>query len=306
VGHKCQILQNMHVCYFYDVFVSGKDAIDMEVEFKFAQRSNDRAMFVLLSMSLLRDDERKLVGAVCVLKDITRIKEVEQIKADFISMATHELKTPLSIIKASAGNVLDGVVGKINKAQRECLEIIKNTSDRLLGLASDLLDLSKFESGLYELTIEDIDIGRIIHRCMIDFEVLIKQKKIKASSLLPKGLSKIPADFNKLEQVMINLISNAVKFTPEGGQIKIEVEEKKDFLECSVSDTGPGIPDEAKADIFDKFKQIYDKQARQRGGTGLGLSVVKTIVAAHKGEVWVESEVGKGSRFVFKIPRKRP
>ncbi len=291
-------------CYFYDVFTSGKDAIDVEVEFKFAQRRRNGIMSALLSVSLLRDDERKLVGAVCVLKDITKIKEAEQIKADFISMATHELKTPLSIIKASAGNVLDGVVGEINKPQRECLEIIKNTSDRLLDLTSDLLDLSKFESGLYELTIEDVDVGSIIQRCLSDFEVLIKQKKIKVSSLLPKGLLKISADFNKVEQVMINLVSNAVKFTPEGGEIKIEVEEKKDFLECSVSDTGPGISDDAKADIFDKFKQIYDKQARQKGGTGLGLSVVKAIVQAHKGEVWVESEIGKGSKFVFKIPKR--
>jgi len=294
-------------CYFAQAFSSGKDIIDAEFNLmpynKKGSAGRSKNISILSSISLLRGDDAKIIGAVCLFKDISRIKEAEQIRTDFISMATHELRTPLTIIKASANNILEGITGEVNQEQKNCLEIVKNTSERLLGLTSDLLDLSKFESGVYELNIEKVDMVEIIKRCIAGFTLLCDQKKIAISYSVPQDLSVIYADFNKLEQVLINLISNAVKFTPDGGKINIAIEDRESIIECSVSDTGKGIAEEARNKIFDKFQQIYDKESRQRGGTGLGLSVVKAIIEAHKGKVWVESVLGKGSKFVFTIPK---
>lgn len=287
-------------CHFEDAFLYDKNTADIECEFRPAP---NKKVSALSSISLLKDDEGKLVGAVCVFKDITRIKEIEQMRSDFVSMVTHELKAPLAIIKASANNLLDGLTGEISPKQKDCLEIIANTAQRLLGLANDLLDLAKLESGSYELTLGDVDANEIINNCLKDFEALTKQKKIRINSFIGRDVPKIRADFNKLEQVFINLVSNAVKFTSEGGEIRVGAVDKADCLEFYVSDTGKGIPLDAQERIFNKFQQIYDREARRQGGTGLGLSVVKAIVEAHKGKIRVESAPGKGSKFIFTIPK---
>lgn len=295
-------------CYIDEAFTHNKNIVDVEFELIL---SGAKKMSALGSISVLSGDEGKIVGAVCVFKDITKIRAAEQMKADFVSMVTHELKAPLSIIKASANNILDGISGEINRDQKTCLDIIKNTSERLLGLANDLLDLSKLESGAYELNLEDVDIREVIQNCLKDFEILISQKKLKVSFDSKKEFPLARADFNKLEQVFINLISNAVKFTPVAGEIRINAEVGDDVIKFSVSDTGKGIPKDAQERIFDKFQQIYDKEARKLGGTGLGLSVTRAIVEAHKGQIWVESPptgeergLGKGSKFIFTIPKK--
>ena len=291
------------ICYFEQLLSSGNNTL--EVEFTLEPRAGVK-ISVLSSLSLLKDNEGKITGAVWLFKDISKIRIVEKMQADFVSMVTHELKAPLVIIKASVNNILDGVTGSINEQQKQCLEITRNTSERLLGLAGDLLELSKLESGEYELNIDKVDMRQLIEQCLADFEPLIKQKRLSAAYYIPDDLSEISADFNKLEHVFINLISNAVKFTPENGKIHIEVEDKSNLVECSVSDSGKGVPKDVQEKIFDKFKQIYDRDSRKQGGTGLGLSIVKAIVEAQKGKIWVESELGKGSKFIFTIPKQVP
>lgn len=288
------------ICYYDDMLSAGKTTIEAEFSFEPKKRVK---ISVLSGLSLLKDDEGKVTGAVWIFKDISKIRQLEEMRQDFVAMVTHELKAPLSIIKASANNILDGITGAASQEEKQCLEIIRNTSERLLSLAGDLLDLSRIESGEYQLTIVEVDMRRLIQQCLDDFEPLITQKHIGASYYVPEGLGLVWADFNKLEQVFTNFISNALKFTPEGGRIHIEVEDKPGLIECSVLDTGKGIPKEAQEKIFDKFKQIYDRESRKLGGTGLGLSIVKAIIEAHKGKVWVESEPGKGSKFIFTIPK---
>ncbi|MDP1852629.1 MAG: ATP-binding protein [Candidatus Omnitrophota bacterium] len=299
----CQVFSGSlceNVCYFEKLLSSGSNTL--EAEFILSPSPNAKIP-VLSSLSLLKDNDSRVTGAVWVFKDISKIRAIEKMRADFVSMVTHELKAPLSIIKASVNNVLDGITGAINEEQKQCLEIIRNTSSRLLGLAGDLLDLSKIESGEYELNIERIDIKRLIQQCLADFEPLIAQRHLNAGYSISEGVEFL-ADFSKLEQVFINLISNAVKFTPENGRIHIDVKDVSGAIECSVSDTGKGIAKEDQEKIFDKFKQIYDRESRKQGGTGLGLSIVKAIVEAHKGKIWVESEPGEGSKFIFTIPKK--
>ena len=144
----------------------------------------------------------------------------------------------------------------------------------------------------------------IAKRCASGMQTVASKKNVEVCCEVSEGFPKqISADPNRIEQVLINLLSNAVKFTPEKGRITLRLREEGRNVECSVSDTGKGIPKDSLEKIFDKFHQIHETESRQKGGTGLGLAVVKTIIEAHQGKIWCESEVGKGSRFIFTIPK---
>ena len=287
-------------CYFEKVISSGTDKTDVELVLK---NKNGKAVPVLSDSALLKNEKGDLVGIVSVLKDMTKLKEIERMKSDFVSMVTHELRTPLSIIKATADNVRSGVVGAVNPEQKDFLSIIIETSERLNHLVDSLLDLSKLELGKVQLNIEKIDLGELAKKCVASMTFLAQRGKIDLMCKTPKEFPLVPADYNRIEQVLLNLLSNAVKFTPTSGKITLELEEKGPMVQCTVADTGKGIPQEMLGKIFDKFQQIYDRESRRKGGTGLGLAVVKTIIEAHQGKIWVESEMGKGSKFIFTLPK---
>lgn len=287
-------------CYFKKIFKSGEDVVDEEVVIK---KSGGVDIPALSSVVLLHGDEGKVAGAVCVLKDISKMKEAEKIKADFMSMVTHELRSPLAIVSGSVENILDGLLGDVNEGQKKGLEIIQRISKRLIALTNDLLDLSKLDANKIDLIKEKIDIAGLLKRCVDETKVLTDQKQI---ALNYEGSDKevnVDVDVNRIEQVIVNLLSNAVKFTSENGTIIVSLTEHKSVLECVVSDTGAGMPADALERIFDKYQQVNDQEARKRGGTGLGLAVVKGIIEAHDGKIKVESELGKGSRFIFTLPK---
>jgi len=242
-----------------------------------------------------------------------QLKELDTLKSAFIANMSHELRTPMNAIIGYTDLLLDEVDGPLNDDQKASLKKVAANARHLLQLINDVLDISKIESGKIELRTGELDLKELIDGIMVTFEPLIAKKGLTFSINIENGAEKLYADYDKAKQILINLISNAVKFTHQGGiTINARVSERgKDregnpqFIEISVADTGIGIKREDLDRIFDKFAQADISTTRQYEGTGLGLSIVRGLVALHKGMVWVESEVGKGSTFYVLLPFKR-
>lgn len=251
-------------------------------------------------------DEQKggngMRGAVAVFHDISRLKELEKIRQDFVANVSHELRTPLTTIKGYTETLLDGTLRE--EVAPQFLQVIQKHADRLAKIVEDLLILSKIESKEFQLKIENIAIPQLIED-VFDF---VKESADKKKINLTKGeihsSLEVDADRNYLEQVLINLLDNAIKYGREGGEITIFVVKKsqKEIL-FSVKDNGAGIPKEDLPRIFERFYRVDKGRSQGLGGTGLGLSIVKHLVQAHGGNVWAESQPGQGSTFYFTIPK---
>ena len=238
---------------------------------------------------------RELAEAFRLMCD--RLKEVDRIKTDFFAMISHELKTPLTTIKEGTNLLLEGIGGSITEKQGKLLTIIATESKRLAGLVNSILDLSKMESGMMMYTFHPGRIPPLIDQAVKEIAPYAEAKRIHLQKQVAADLSSYRMDGERILDVLRNLLGNAVKFTPEGGQVTIVANPLDSGLKVSVSDSGPGIPQNRLVVIFEKYVS-----SDQKKGTGLGLAIVKHIVAAHGGKVWVESDPGKGSTFTFVLP----
>ncbi len=244
-------------------------------------------------------------GAVLVFHDITQIRKLEKVRQDFVANVSHELRTPVSSIHGYAETLLkSGIDDK--KHNREFVSIIYKASERLCRLINDLLDLSKLESSRMKLVFQDIDISTTIKKVVSIIETQAKSKQIQLILNIPKNIPMIKADDSKLSQVFLNLLDNAIRYTPGGGNITISAFSKDGTIQIDVSDTGIGIPEKDIQRMFERFYRVDRARSIETGGTGLGLSIVKHIVQAHNGDIWVRSEMGKGSTFSFTIPVANP
>ena len=232
-------------------------------------------------------------------KELQRLNEL---KDEFLSNVSHELATPLTIIKEGVRLVSDEMLGKVNEQQKEFLTIANTNVDRLTRLIVDLLDLSKIEAGKIEIKKTSIDIKSLIRKLASSFELKVEQKKLELRVNLPEEEIDIYADEHRITQVFSNLVDNATKFTKEGC-IEVSVREGENQVECCVADTGTGISREDIPKIFDKFTQFGRKPGPGEKGTGLGLAICSRIVQLHGGRMWVESEPGTGSKFYFTLPK---
>lgn len=250
----------------------------------------------------------------------SRLKELDQMKSDFISNVSHNLKTPLTAIREANELMLDKVAGQISESQFKLLNIIKESTLRLIMMINDLLDISRLEAGLMRYNFQYSSIQEIISRSIEGIRFLAENKKINVMYENGVVVPEILLDRNKIAQVMENILSNAVKFTPLGGAITVKTQEVKapnisqdctkqnqmnnvnSFVQVSISDTGIGIPDEYHDRIFEKFGQVDDKGKGGIKGTGLGLFIAKKIIIDHGGNVWVENNPGYGSTFHFILP----
>ena len=226
-----------------------------------------------------------------------RLKEVDKMKADFFAMISHELKTPLTTIKEGTSLLLEGVGGSITEKQDRLLTIISTESKRLTSLVNSILDLSKMEAGMMMYTFEQGYMGPLIEQVVREIIPYAEAKRIHIVTQMNTDSSVCRMDGERILDVLRNLVGNAIKFTPECGQVTIAVNRLNGGLKVSVSDSGPGIPPERLTTIFEKYES-----SDQKRGTGLGLAIVKHVVAAHGGKVWVESNPGEGSRFIFVLP----
>ncbi len=249
-------------------------------------------------------ESRQDLGTVTVIRDITLEKELEQMKDDFIHSITHDLRSPMTSIRGFLEFLMDGSAGEINEQQKEFLEIIDRSSKRLLVMISDILDVAKMESGSMHLEREPTNIrSDIIDSAVNTMSMQAKRDKVELKAIQKNEILEINVDKNLIDRVLTNLLSNALKFTPEGGEVRIEIEDKGDRIHVAVEDTGSGMPKEMCERIFDKFEQVKGSKGKRKG-TGLGLTITKYIVEAHGGKIWAESQPGQGSRFEFWIPRR--
>ena len=252
---------------------------------------------------IIRND--RFEGTILVFHDITELRRLEKIRQDFVANVSHELRTPISSIKGYAETLLEGALDDKDNA-KEFIGIILQDSNRLASLINDLLDLSRIESGKMKMVFLSLDAVSLIKRAAVVMENQAKAKSIVLKLDLPTGLPKIKADEARFSQVMINLLDNSIKYTPEGGSVTVSARVVNDALQIDVSDTGIGIEEKDLPRIFERFYRVDKARSRELGGTGLGLSIVKHIVQAHGGHVWVVSELGRGSTFSFTIPIASP
>jgi len=231
-----------------------------------------------------------------------QLNTVEKMKSDFFSTMSHELRTPLASIKEGISLLKDGIGGTSADKQAKLLNILTMETNRLIGHVNSFLDLSKMEAGMMTYHFEQGSLHPLIKKAMMEMVPLVEAKKIKFEAPMTEELPMIKMDDERILQALRNLIGNAVKFTPEGGRIRISARPEAQGLEVSVADTGPGIPKEDIPTIFEKFHQAPVNRSERTHGTGLGLAIVKHIITAHRGRVWVESETGRGSTFSFVLP----
>ena len=269
-----------------------------EAELELA-REPRRFLQVNAAVVMSRDESTR--GMIFVFHDLTRIKQLENIRQEFVANVSHELRTPLSLIKGFAETLLDGAKDNPDTAT-QFLQKIDKHSDRLLFLIEDLLTISKIESGQVALNRQPVDVREIVQRVCDDLSARAAKRQIILRNEISTG-AKILADGDRLQQVLFNLAENAIKYgKPEGHVVFSARAKAENKMEISVSDDGPGIPAESIERIFERFYRVDRARSRESGGTGLGLAIVKHIVQAHGGEVWVKSELQKGSTFFFTIP----
>ncbi len=254
-------------------------------------------------VSCVYDQNQRVCGAVAVLHDVTREKEISQMKNDFVSHVSHELKTPLASITAYSEMLCDGEATD-EETKKEFYSVIQNQAKRLSRLIEDILNTSRIESGLIKVDKEPASLTMLIEEQMQMIQNYAEEKNIKVTGQKPIVFDQVYVSKDMISQVIVNLLSNAVKYTPAGGSVKIEteVDEYAGLVRVKVTDTGVGIPEDEIDHVFDKFYRVRanNKQAK---GTGLGLNLVKQIIEkVHKGKVFVTSKVGVGSTFGFELP----
>jgi len=231
-----------------------------------------------------------------------KLSVVDRMKTDFFSTMSHELRTPLTSIKEGTSLLLEGVAGTITDKQRRLLNILAEESNRLIGLVSSLLDLSKMEAGMTAYSFEATRLVPLIKKVVEEIGPIAEARKIGVETELDPGIPLLRLDGERILQALRNIIGNALKFTPNGGKVKISAQPVDHGVKVSVADTGPGIPAKDLGTIFEKFQQAPLPGSYPTTGTGLGLAIVKHIITSHGGKIWAESEPGKGSLFVFVLP----
>lgn len=243
------------------------------------------------------------LGNIITLKNVTKFHELDQAKTNFISVVSHELKTPISSINMSLRLLSDERVGNLNEEQKELVANIGKDVMRMKRTTSDLLDLSKIESGNIQLNMEDVIPGDLLEYAYETMLMQANQKDLQIELRIENALPKIQADSKKTVWVLVNLISNAIRYTDSGGTITLNAyqDEDRDYIRFSVEDTGTGIADEDLEKIFEKYYQV-DTTQKDRFGSGLGLSIAREFIHAQGGRIWAESNLGEGSRFSFILP----
>jgi NtrC-family two-component system sensor histidine kinase KinB len=259
----------------------------------------ERSRHYLFSVTAIRGRDRNLSGIVLLLRDVTRLKEVEQLKSEFVMAASHELRTPLTSLGMSVDLLLEHVAQELAEKDRDLLRAAHEEVHRMKALVNDLLDLSKIEAGRIELEFESVPVSTVFDHVQEVFKSQMDIKEVTFTSEVTGDMPRVRADANKIAWVLTNLVSNALRYVSKGGQIQLTAHRIGPNVHLSVRDDGPGIPPKYHSKIFEKFVQMKERDA---GGTGLGLAICKEIVRAHGGAIWVESSSGQGSTFTFTIP----
>jgi two-component system phosphate regulon sensor histidine kinase PhoR len=294
-----EVVRNVNL---HDVLVAGRDAKDGGVvsrEVRLAEPA-DRVLQVHAVGLKFPGDER---GVVVILHDITELRRLEQVRTEFVANVSHELRTPLTAIQGYLETLLDGALEEREHA-RKFLEIVFRHTERLGRLTDDLTDLSNIELGKVSLRLEPASVAEIADSVVAIISPRASGGQVKVEARLPVDLPEVLADRDRLSQILINLVDNAVKYTPKGGQVTVEGRvDPAGMVEVTVRDTGVGIPKADLPRLTERFYRVDKARSRDLGGTGLGLAIVKHLVLAHGGELDIESELWKGTTVRFTLPR---
>lgn len=263
-------------------------------------RLGNQVLWLREDSGALRDASGRVVGRLLAYHDISREKAIDRMKSEFIAVASHELRTPMTSIKGSVDLILSGFAGEVSTGTQELLEIAQKGCDRLIRLINDILDLAKIEAGQLRLKLVRMDLTEAVERSIRGVKSLADQSEVALRLVRSEDLPVVEADKDRMEQVITNLLSNAIKYSPPKGEVVVELCALDNWLQCSVCDQGCGIPESDLHRVFGKFQQVAD--APRKHGTGLGLAISQALVLEHDGRIWVESRVNEGSRFIFRLP----
>lgn len=272
------------------------------------QLDTPRLLHLKADLFPVLDNRRHQLGLALILRDITRLKELDRLKSEFVANVSHELRTPLAIIREYVSLIKDGVAGAIQPKQKEFLGTILDNTDRLGKLIDDLLNISKLEAGKVKLSRKFASLSGLLEEIKKEFLPTAEKKDIKLAGEIPAGLPLVFIDPDRIRQVIVNLLGNAVKFTPERGRIKLAAvpDQEHQQLVVKIEDSGPGLTPEEQKMIFNRFQQVGRTYGPGAKGTGLGLAISLELARLHGGSLWVESTAGKGSTFCLSLPVETP
>ena len=263
----------------------------------------DRRFLQFYTAPVAGVDGQEVIGRIIALRDITRERELDKMKTDFISVVSHELRTPLTSIKGYTDLLLSGAAGENSELQTEFLGIIQLSTTRLSNLINDVLDISRIESGTLKIKHEPIDYRHLVADTLRVMKAAADVKAISMDAALPESIPPVRGDADKVTQILTNLVSNAIKYTPEGGWVKVSLEVTGDTsVTTCVADSGIGVAPEDQKKLFQRFFRADNSSTREAGGTGLGLVIAKTLIELMGGTIWLESEPSRGSKFYFTLP----
>jgi PAS domain S-box-containing protein len=307
-GTGCEKCSLKHM--IQTAFDSGKPIHEVEVRPTLGSNHEGAPSWFLLSVELLAIDSGRHV--LVAFNDITdrkraeeEVRETMELKSQFIGTVSHELRTPMTSIREAVSIVLDGVAGTINQDQKHFMEIAQRNIDRLSRLIDEVLDFQRLNAGKMQFRMQENHIDKTVEESFVTMQPYAQKKGIHLSTELATPLPVAVYDNDRMIQVLTNLISNAIKFTPEGGNVRVGVDRREEHLAIRVSDTGFGIPKEALGKLFGQFYRVH-RPGKEIKGTGLGLAIVQKIVVAHNGRIEVESEVDKGTTFTVFLPLTQP
>jgi len=284
-----------------EVFTKGEALKCSYEEASVKVKRHDQRYFFKIAINPVFTD-KKLSGALVQLTDVTRFHELEKIKTDFVSIVSHEFRTPLTTIIVGVEMLREGMLGDLTPRGKEVLEAIGADCERLNRLIENLMELSRIESGTIYVEAEPTDVVDLVNEAVKPLKIQAEKQGVKIIEDVEPGLPPVAADYNKSVWVLANLIGNAIRYTESGGTITVSAKQSSKQIIFGVTDTGCGIPKEHQDKIFRKYIQVSDPGKKGSGGVGLGLAIAKDIVMAHGGEIWVDSEEGKGTTFTFNYP----
>jgi PAS domain S-box-containing protein len=246
------------------------------------------------------DEDGRMLSVIANVRDVSRLREAEELKNTLLSIISHELKTPVSIIKGYAGTLVRQDANWDQETLTEGLFIIEEEADKLNELINNLLDASRLQAGGLKLQFTYLDLASMAEKSVEKFRTQTDQHAFSVD--FPPNFPPVKGDYERIREVLSNLINNAIKYSPDGGLIRVGGQVEEDEVRVSISDEGIGIPTTEQEHIFDRFARVDNSLTRQTPGAGLGLFLVKAVIEAHGGRVWVESRPGQGSTFIFTLP----